>query len=279
MIEPTEKDNCVSNFSSLQVCLTVLGLTFPWLYLGHPLAAFATDQTTILMEATGQVLGCQGNPIADYNGFTVGLYHQDVQGAIPLKQMSSAFANSENHNPFPLTQSTDGQFNFILDANQVTPETSYVLIVNPPETSRFGERRIEVRFGSSQNNQIPFTTTALDGLPINPNADQEMSGMLPLVANSIALNFKVMVCDRESLQITKSSDRASVSPGEVAVFRLQVENIATGDLENLTVTDTLPVGFQLVEGGATEWKTDRGEQRSRWTNPYLYRRSAPPQKR
>ena len=249
MIQPTENDNCVSNFPSLQVCLTVLGLTFPWLWLGHPFPALSQSKHSPLADdSVGQVLGCQGSPIADYHGFTVGLYYQEMQGAIPLKQISSALANPENHNPFPLNQSTDGKFNFVLDLEQITPETTYVLIVNPPERSRFGERRIQVRFGSPQNNQIPFTAKTLDGLPISTQGNQETSGRLPIAANSIPLNFKVMVCDRESLKITKSSDRASASPGEVAVFRLQVQNIATGDLENLTVTDTLPVGFQLVEG-------------------------------
>ncbi len=239
MIQSTENNNTVSHFSSLQVGLAILGFVFRGLCFSP---AFAQSQPNLLTNhVTGQVLGCQGNPIADYNGFIVGLYHHDVPNRGEVREVT------ENQNPFLLSQSTDGRFNFVLDVNDLTPETTYVLIVNPPDNRPFGERRIEVKLGAPQNNQIPFTAKALDSLPINANGDRKTAKILPITRNSIALGLDVMVCDRKSLRISKNSDRAAVSPGEVAVFRLEVENIATGDLDNLTVTDTLPRGFQLVE--------------------------------
>lgn len=204
----------------------------------------------------GQVLGCEGTPLKNYTGFSVGLYHRDrdtpggIQGLVSLPSAASELSpNLNNKNPFPLSNPTQGRFNFVLEKDTINPDTRYILIIKPPENSRFGERRIELRFGQASDDFLPFTATAFDGLPINFNQEksQRSGRFLILEKGNILLSLNLGICDQKALRITKTSDRAATSVGEVAVYRLRVENLATGDLENLAIKDTLPRGFQLRE--------------------------------
>lgn len=52
------------------------------------------------------------------------------------------------------------------------------------------------------------------------------------------------------LEIVKTADRASAEPGDTVVFRLLIKNTGSVPLQNLEVTDTLPLGLKLVEGSA-----------------------------
>ncbi len=58
------------------------------------------------------------------------------------------------------------------------------------------------------------------------------------------------VCQAQEIQIIKSGDRASASPGDIAIYRLSVRNLASAPVKDLKVTDNLPVGFKFVEGSA-----------------------------
>lgn len=50
-----------------------------------------------------------------------------------------------------------------------------------------------------------------------------------------------------SLEIVKVGDRAAAEPGDTVVYRLLVTNTGTATLNNLAVTDTLPLGMQLIQ--------------------------------
>jgi uncharacterized repeat protein (TIGR01451 family) len=240
-----------------------LGFSLFWL-LGWLASSFPALAQPNLSDSVGQVLGCDATPVKNYTGFSIGLFHADpttpgaVQELVTLTATNSEVsvsANPQNQNPFSLSQGNQGRFHFLLNTQKVNSESSYVLIVDPPEDSRFAERRIKLRFGSAQDNQIPFTAIALDGLPIDfDTGNREISGTLPVLTGNkiegmgsvIALSFDIGICDEKSVQITKSSDRASVAPGDVAVYRLRVENLTTGKLAEIEINDTLPQGFQLL---------------------------------
>lgn len=206
-------------------------------------------------QRSGQVLGCDGTPLGNYADFTVGLYHPDPTTPAAIQELVSLpvtaanqgiSPNLENKNPFFLQQETQGRFNFLLNQQQVQDDSSYILIVNPPENSNFGQRRIKVRFHRGENNQVLLNAIALDGLPIDFRRGQsQISNNLPKLGSVTVLSFNIGICDQEALRITKSSDRASASPGEVAVYRLQIKNLATGDLEDIEITDSLPKGVQV----------------------------------
>ncbi len=56
--------------------------------------------------------------------------------------------------------------------------------------------------------------------------------------------------ERVSVQIVKAGDRAAAEPGDTVVYRISVRSLSSGPLQNLRVTDTLPLGFSYVEGSA-----------------------------
>jgi uncharacterized repeat protein (TIGR01451 family) len=49
-----------------------------------------------------------------------------------------------------------------------------------------------------------------------------------------------------SLEVIKVGDRASAEPGDTVVYRLLITNTGALPLTNVTITDTLPLGLQLV---------------------------------
>jgi uncharacterized repeat protein (TIGR01451 family) len=48
------------------------------------------------------------------------------------------------------------------------------------------------------------------------------------------------------LEITKTADRATAEPGDTVIYRLLVRNTGDNPANNITVTDTLPVGLQFI---------------------------------
>jgi uncharacterized repeat protein (TIGR01451 family) len=54
------------------------------------------------------------------------------------------------------------------------------------------------------------------------------------------------ICQAQEIQITKTGDRAAAEPGDTVIYRLSIRNLASAPLNNLVVTDTLPLGFQLL---------------------------------
>ena len=49
-----------------------------------------------------------------------------------------------------------------------------------------------------------------------------------------------------ALEIIKIGDRASVEPGDAISYRLQVRNTGTTSVTDLSIKDTLPLGFKFL---------------------------------
>jgi uncharacterized repeat protein (TIGR01451 family) len=61
------------------------------------------------------------------------------------------------------------------------------------------------------------------------------------------------MCQPNQVQIIKTGDRAVAEPGDTVIYRLSVKNLADAGLNNLVVTDNLPLGFRFLA------KSVRGE--------------------
>ena len=239
-----------------------------------------------LVDPLGQILGCGGNVLADYTGFSVSLYDPDPNDPtgtelgqltdltrtelpdIPGNNISRGIApNDDNINPFPLTNEDEGFYNFLFDPNkgQTDPGRSYILVVNPPaDSSIFTQRRIKLEIesstGSIQNNIVRYIATSLDGQPISTSGGTQISENVVFVPDAetigldlLAFQFDLGLCQAEQVQITKSSDRATAEPGDTAIYRLSLRNTGDAGLDNVVTTDTFPRGFKFLP------KSVRGE--------------------
>ena len=54
------------------------------------------------------------------------------------------------------------------------------------------------------------------------------------------------ICQAQEIQIIKTGDRATAEPGDTVIYRLLIRNLSSAAINNLTVTDTLPLGFQFL---------------------------------
>jgi uncharacterized repeat protein (TIGR01451 family) len=220
-----------------------------------------------LVDPLGRVTGCGGETLEDYRGFSVGFYEPDPNDptggigepvALTPTGTGTEFAgiepNLENINPFFLSTAEEGKYSFLLDANrgQLDAGDSYILVVNPPEDSTLSERRVRITIDSRVGNIVTYTATSLDGRPISStdNTTSLQQTIRIEDANRIGiilavLNLNTSVCQAQEIQISKTADRAAAEPGDTAIYRLLIRNLSVSKLRNITVTDNLPLGFQL----------------------------------
>jgi uncharacterized repeat protein (TIGR01451 family) len=239
------------------------------------------EKNNALIDPKGQVLGCGGQPLDSYNGFSVALYTPspaDPTGAelgalasltktelpdIAGNNIPRGIApNSSNLNPFPLSNTDQGNYSFLLDRTrgQIEVGATYILVINPPANStKYTQRRIRLRISGVRNDGtreiVSYQATSLDGLPIGTNGAERISEEALLVSDAdrvglqtLAFQLSSGLCQSSQIQITKSGDRASAQPGDTVVYRLSVRNSSDIALQNITLNDVLPAGFKFVNG-------------------------------
>jgi uncharacterized repeat protein (TIGR01451 family) len=222
-----------------------------------------------LVDPAGGITGCNGEILASYEGFVVGLYQTPDRlklgnlvnltptevPDIPNNGVPEGISpNGQNSNPFALTVgNVGGQYNFLLDRSrgQQNPGQSYILVIKPPAGSIYGERQVLLDVVSSSTSSITFNVTSLDSQALSTGAGggastqtittpiQELSTSLSLVGLNLG------VCNPQTFQIIKSADRAAAEPGDTVIYRLVLKNLSTTAINGLKVEDTLPLGFQL----------------------------------
>ena len=227
-----------------------------------------------LIDPRGQISGCAGEILADYQGFSVALYDIDANDSTesevsqltdltttelpddPNNNISPGLEpNIENSNPFFLTNSDQGQYSFLFDENtgQLERGRNYILLVDPGEDSIYDQRRIKITIGDRLERVVEYTATSLDGRPITAIDNQTtITGEIVLVqdAERVGLNLAVLdlstnICDAQEIDITKTGDRASAQPGDIILYRLAIRNLASVPITNFQIIDTLPAGFRL----------------------------------
>jgi len=226
-----------------------------------------------LIDPGGRVLGCDGKPLNSYAGFSMALYEPDASGLdlggllalTPTNGSESTPPNSRNVNPFSLS-AKDGRYNFLLDSSEIlssgltqtAPGAEYILVINSPEDSAFTERRIKVvitDFLNGPNVNVPsisYRATSLDGQPISIDGATELIKTVKVRnAATQSLTFfefglDATVCNAEQVSITKSADRSAAQPGDLVVYRLNIQNVAKAEIDSIVALDTLPIGFEFV---------------------------------
>lgn len=242
----------------------------------------STTIDDLLIDPLGQILGCNGQLLPDYRGFTVALYDPDPNDPtgtqlgnltpltttevpdIPNNGVSLGISpNITNLNPFPLTNADEGFYNFLFDTDkgQTDIGRTYVLVVNPPANSIYTERRIKLEITSNTNNLLQYTATSIDGTPISLQGDNQLTDQVSVAdaekigLSLIPLNLDMGLCQADQLQMSKTSDRATAQPGDTVIYRLSLKNQGDAGLDNLVVTDTFPIGFKFLPksvGGAID---------------------------
>jgi uncharacterized repeat protein (TIGR01451 family) len=245
-----------------------------------------TPDNNELIDPRGEISGCAGEILADYQGFSVALYdlaandptQSEPGGITPLTTTElpddpdnnrplGIKPNIENSNPFFLTNSDRGKYSFLFDEEkgQLDRGRTYILLVDPGENSIYDQRQIKITIGDRTDRIVQYMATSLDGRPINASDGQTtITGEILLIedAERVGLNLAVMdlatnICDAQEISITKTGDRATAEPGDLVLYRLAIRNLASVPLTNFQIADTLPAGFRL------EPDSVRGESESK----------------
>lgn len=237
-----------------------------------------------LIDPGGQILGCDGQPLDSYAGFEMRLYEPDDTGLdigplVPLTPTVAAdvlpgLPNTGNINPFPI--SADGRYNFLLD--QTEPLTSplnaglvqtsvgaqYILVINPPDTSVFRERRIRIEITAlfedvaTRQSILQYRATSLDGQSISLDGALSFDDTTTVDIGNAETEFiffdvelDAAICEANQINISKAADRSAAQPGDVVSYRLNVKNFASVEVDSVVALDTLPTGFELIQETVT----------------------------
>lgn len=236
-------------------------------------------QHSTLLDPGGQVLGCGGKPLTDYNGFMVGLYEPDptdptgseigpVLALTPTELPDilnngipkGILPNATNKNPFSLTNASVGHYSFLLDRSrgQIVVGKTYILVVNPsPTATLYSQRRVKLQITNLQkiNGEeiVSYRAISLDGLPIAATGETQFDqdSVLIVDANQLGLQLLALrldnaLCQQNQIKLTKSADRASASPGDTVIYRLSVRNTSDVPLNKVSISDQLPLGFKFL---------------------------------
>lgn len=227
-----------------------------------------------LIDPLGRITGCAGELLPDYTGFSVAVYEADptdptgtsLKGLVPLiktefpdipgNSLPGGLApNTENSNPFFLRNGEGGTYSFLLDPRQgqLDAGRAYILLIKPPRNSIYSERRVRVVIQSRQGDVVSYTATSLDGKPISTTDNSNSQSLTVNIKDAArlglvfsVLDMKASICQGQEVQIVKTGDRAAAEPGDTVIYRLSVRNLANSTLNNLVVTDTLPLGFNFL---------------------------------
>ena len=231
-----------------------------------------------LVDPLGRILGCGGTLLPDYTGFSVSVYRAngpmgELGEKVDLTRTElpdipnngvprGTEPNIENNNPYFITNEPaeyKGAYNFLLDPNkgQTIPGSTYVFVVNPPATSIYKQRRIKIEIlantSNSNNAVIRYRASSLDGEPISLAGDTQIESLAVVVENAetqglnlLVFQFTSNLCQSAQVRIFKTGDRATAVPGDTVIYRIAVKNSSDVGLNNLVVTDTLPLGFKFM---------------------------------
>ncbi len=138
--------------------------------------------------------------------------------------------------------------------------------------------------GSATNGGVLTGNTITWGpLPLSAVTGGQVSfqvDVAPVVANGTSLvsnatiaapssqpdsdSAAVVVASAPQLITSKRADVQEVSPGDLVIYTITVENIGTEDATNLTITDTLPASLELL-AAEPNGTVDSGSNTATWT--------------
>lgn len=242
---------------------------------GQPMGGVSSaivQNVEALIDPLGRITGCNGQILPDYTGFSIGVYEADpndptgteIRGLVPLTRTEvpdnpnnkiplGLAPNTENSNPFFLSQ--QGAYNFLFDANkgQIERGKTYIFIINPPADSIYQQRRIRVVINERNGDNFTYTATSLDGKPISTTDDStsvretvDVRDAARIGLSLALLDFDSTICQSQEVQIIKTGDRAAAEPGDTVIYHISVKNLASAAINNILITDTLPLGFNFL---------------------------------
>ena len=169
----------------------------------------------------------------------------DANSPNPVKFSDAAgFApNDKNENPFV----TDGQGQYSFALADDAANKSYVLRV---QAQGYMPRMIQVGLVSPQPGLYTLTAHALDNQPLASAAGFDLVRTDVRLENVAAIAMNVPMFESSGLQITKSVDKARAEIGDTVTYQIEVHNPTAAPVNDVLVSDRLPVSFQYAAGSA-----------------------------
>jgi uncharacterized repeat protein (TIGR01451 family) len=205
-----------------------------------------------LTDPIGRITGCKGQSLPSYSGYSVLLFNTtdriNPTSVVALDRtdpLTGITPNVTNVNPYSLTGSTDGKYNFLFNQSQVVVGRSYILVVKIPENSTYGERRVLLDVTSFDGTILGYNATSLDGKPLSTTESVVESKRISIADAARVGLIGVGVCESQPAKIVKTADRATAEPGDTVVYRITLSNNSDTDIPNPIVADTLPLGMSL----------------------------------
>ena len=205
-----------------------------------------------LIDPLGRITGCKGQILPSYSGYSVLLFNTtdriNPTSILALDRTDAVTGlppNITNVNPYNLSGSADGKYNFLFNQSQVVVGRSYILVVKIPENSTYGERRVLLDITGFDGSTVSYNATSLDGKALSTTESAVESRTVSITDAAKVGLIGIGVCESQPAKIIKTADRATAEPGDTVVYRIILSNNSDTDIPNPIVADTLPLGMFL----------------------------------
>jgi uncharacterized repeat protein (TIGR01451 family) len=206
-----------------------------------------------LIDPIGAITGCNGQPLPSYAGYSVLLFNTvdriNPTSIVALDRTTLETGGIEpnitNINPYPLTGSKDGRYNFLFNQSQTIVGKSYIFVVKIPENSTYGERRVILDITGFDGTILSYQATSLDGKALSSTESNVKRASINIADAARIGLIGVGICESQPAKIVKTADRATAEPGDTVVYRISLNNNSDIDIPNPIVEDTLPLGMSL----------------------------------
>jgi uncharacterized repeat protein (TIGR01451 family) len=205
-----------------------------------------------LIDPIGSITGCNGQVLPSYAGYSVILFNTvdrinptSIAALDRTTPLNGIEPNITNLNPFSLTGSTDGRYNFLFNSTQTIVGKSYIMVVKIPENSTYGERRVILDITGFDGTTLSYQATSLDGKPLSSTESNVKRASISIADAARIGLVGVGICESQPAKIVKTADRATAEPGDTVVYRITLSNNSDIDIPNPVVEDTLPLGMSL----------------------------------
>jgi uncharacterized repeat protein (TIGR01451 family) len=205
-----------------------------------------------LIDPIGAIVGCNGQVLPSYAGYSVIMFNTidrinptSIVALDRTNPLEGIEPNITNINPYPLTGSKDGRYNFLFNQSQTVVGKSYILLVKIPENSTYGERRVLLDITGFDGTILSYTATSLDGKQLSSTESAVKKASINIADAARIGLVGVGVCESQPAKIVKTADRATAEPGDTVVYRISLSNNSDKDIPNPIVEDTLPLGMSL----------------------------------
>ncbi len=207
-----------------------------------------TTNAVVVIDPFGTVYAARGGASTPIPGAQVVILTDQNGTPLSIPAGQGFDPNFDNTNPY--STDSEGHFSFGLAPDQLgtvsQPATYYANV----KADGFRDRLIKITLSPAGNGLFQMLVESADGLPVAVANGFELTTSIVTISSIADVAFNIPMFEKSIINVTKSVERIQAEIGDIANYRIDVENTSLAPMLDVVVKDTLPYSFSFVEGTA-----------------------------